>query len=250
MKSLKEERIGVEFTTTEEYQVIVIDYVNAHKIQVMFLDDYKYKMWTNWNNLERGELKNPFHKSVCGIGFLGINAKGEVPKTKEKGKMIREYTLWHNMIQRCYDEKTRHKNPTYENVTVCKEWHSFSQFLQDIVNIKGYDEWIQNEDYELNKDTYYRDLGIITDCKEYSLETCQFISKKENVSEMLGRCGNPNPKGYRRVRCIETNVIYESTRQAERETGISHSDIIKVCQGNKKSCGGYTWEYVDDRKGD
>ena len=48
--STKEERIGVEFTTNEEYQVIVIDYVNREQVQVMFLDEFKIKTCTQWRN--------------------------------------------------------------------------------------------------------------------------------------------------------------------------------------------------------
>lgn len=49
----------------------------------------------------------------------------------------------------------------------------------------------------------------------------------------------------KRVRCIETGEVFDSTRQAERETGADHSSISKCCSGKRKMCGGYTWEYVD-----
>lgn len=49
----------------------------------------------------------------------------------------------------------------------------------------------------------------------------------------------------KRVLCIETNTVYDSIRQAEEKTGIPHANIIKVCQGKLKTCGGYTWKYVD-----
>lgn len=46
------------------------------------------------------------------------------------------------------------------------------------------------------------------------------------------------------VKCIETQKIYESTKQAERETGICHSHISKCCSGKSKTAGGVRWEYA------
>lgn len=239
---MKEERIGVEFTTNEGYQVIVIDYINAHKIQVMFLDEHKFKTWTEWNSLKCGRLKNPFHKSVCGVGYLGVDKNGEKPIPKEK---IREYECWSNMIKRCYDKKVREKYPTYKNCTVSEEWHDFSKFLEDLPKIKNYELWRDNpqQKISLNKDIYYAELGIIADCKEYNLLTTRFITDKENTRERMERQGNPNPP--KKVRCIETGVIYESVLDVEKKTGLDKSSISKVCRGLMKTCGKLHWEYVE-----
>lgn len=47
----------------------------------------------------------------------------------------------------------------------------------------------------------------------------------------------------KRVRCIETGTVYESTNQAQKETGIDHG-LISTAASHK--AGGYHWEYVDD----
>lgn len=189
MSKKEENRIGIEFTTKEEYQVIVIDYINALKVQVMFLDEHKWTTWTQWGNLKRGELKNPFHPSVYGVGYLGVDENGEVPKTRINGAKTREYKLWHNMLKRCYSDKVHEKQPTYKNVTVCDRWKCYSNFLEDLSKIKGYDLWENhpNERIALNKDIYYTELGIFTDEKEYSLLTTRFITDGENTQEMLDR---------------------------------------------------------------
>lgn len=189
--SLATERIGVEFTTNEGYQVIVIDYVTCEKVQVMFLDDYKYTTWTTWGNLKNGcSLKNPFHKSVYGVGYLGIMSNGEVPKTSMWGsykrEKVREYQVWQNMIERVYSDNIYF---TYENVTVCDRWHNYSLFLEDLPKIKNYEYWKNNpkQKIALNKDMYYTELGIITDKKIYSLETTRFITDSENMKEVHDR---------------------------------------------------------------
>ncbi len=48
----------------------------------------------------------------------------------------------------------------------------------------------------------------------------------------------------KRVRCIETGKIFNSTREAERQTRIDHSNISRVCRGVYKTAGGYHWEFV------
>jgi group I intron endonuclease len=45
------------------------------------------------------------------------------------------------------------------------------------------------------------------------------------------------------VRCVETGVVFGSTREAERETSIDHSQIIKCCKGVYPSAGKFHWVY-------
>ena len=48
------------------------------------------------------------------------------------------------------------------------------------------------------------------------------------------------------IRCIETGVIYLSTRESERILGIHHSSISSCCRGGRcKTAGGFHWEFVN-----
>ena len=47
----------------------------------------------------------------------------------------------------------------------------------------------------------------------------------------------------RLVQCIETGMVYDSTREAYRQTGINHASISLCCAGKQKSAGGYHWEW-------
>ena len=49
----------------------------------------------------------------------------------------------------------------------------------------------------------------------------------------------------KKVLCVETGKVYESIREAERLTGVSHSNISKCCIGKLKSAGGFHWQYID-----
>lgn len=42
--------------------------------------------------------------------------------------------------------------------------------------------------------------------------------------------------------------VWQSTREAGRQLGISHSDISNVARGTRKSCGGFVWKYVKIRR--
>ena len=44
---------------------------------------------------------------------------------------------------------------------------------------------------------------------------------------------------------IETQEVFKSTREAERQLKVDHSDIIKCCKGNKITAGGYHWRYEE-----
>lgn len=77
--------------------------------------------------------------------------------------------------------------------------------------------------------------------------------KKNNKAENLEWCtreynnnyGTKLSKVSKKAKCIETGVVYPSSRKASRETGINASTICWVCNGKRKTAGGYTWEYVD-----
>ena len=47
------------------------------------------------------------------------------------------------------------------------------------------------------------------------------------------------------VRCIETNIIYPSCIEAERQTGVSNGNINKCCSGRRHTAGGFHWEFVN-----
>lgn len=47
------------------------------------------------------------------------------------------------------------------------------------------------------------------------------------------------------ILCIETNTIYNSYKEASRETGINASCIGMACRGNYKTAGGYHWKILD-----
>ena len=56
--------------------------------------------------------------------------------------------------------------------------------------------------------------------------------------------GNPVTPS-KRVRCVETGVIYNSIKEAARQTGLCKQKISYCCRGIRyKKTGGFHWEFV------
>ena len=48
------------------------------------------------------------------------------------------------------------------------------------------------------------------------------------------------------VKCVETEVIYDSTVQASKHTNINRVNITNCCNNKVNTAGGYHWEYVNN----
>jgi hypothetical protein len=75
---------------------------------------------------------------------------------------------------------------------------------------------------------------------EKSSEEC-----KQKMLANLDRSGAGGKARSKKVECIETHMIYNSTREAERLAGISHTGISQVCTGKRKTAGKLHWRYVE-----
>ena len=71
-----------------------------------------------------------------------------------------------------------------------------------------------------------------------------WVSRSQNMNNPI-----TNSKLSKPVIAIEKRtglkLEFSSAHEAERETGIANSNIIKCCKGKINSCGGFYWMYVD-----
>ena len=107
-------------------QIKIIRYNKSDDIDVMFLDEPSYVAKNvTYLNFKRGKIKNPFDKSIYGIGYLGDGDN----QTKINGKRVRAYNVWHEMIARCCEESRAFKYSAYYGIcTVCQEWLCYNTF--------------------------------------------------------------------------------------------------------------------------
>lgn len=120
-------------------------------------------------DFKRASIANPNFPSLCGIGYLGA------PKTSEgKSPAILK---WNGMIQRCYGKSPR--NASYQDCSVCKEWHNFQNFKKWYLGQIGCD----NKGWHLDKDI------ICKGNKIYSPENCAIVPPEINYFLVLRQKG-------------------------------------------------------------
>lgn len=138
---------------------------------IEFLDTGSIRKGICRSEILNGEVKDYYRPSIAGVGYLG---EGILQKDYKY-----EYSVWKHMLHRCYNENC----DSYDKygklgVTVCKRWHCFKNFVEDIPKIDGYNEKLfQERKIQLDKDLKCNDFP-----KEYSLNNCTFLSAQCNLA--------------------------------------------------------------------
>lgn len=155
-------RVGETNITKEGYLIEIIDcdVSNANNITIEFKDDYKFHKKTKYSHFLSGEIKNPFHKSVLGIGYIGDT---EVDSAS--------LNCWRAILHRCYSDKSLEKHPTYKDCIVCDEWLCYANFKC----------WYDKNYYQIGNERMHIDKDILVKGnKIYSPETCIFVPQSIN----------------------------------------------------------------------
>jgi hypothetical protein len=163
--NLADERLGVVNKNKFGSIMEVVKYKNAGDIWVKF--EKGNPIHTTWDCFKIGEVKNPYDKSIYGLGYIG---EGNY-KPKINCKDTIQYQTWRAMIQRCYDEDFLKKHPTYRNCAVIEEWHNYQKFAQ----------WFDDNYYDMGEKMHLDKDILIKSNKLYSPETCVFVPQRVNV---------------------------------------------------------------------
>lgn len=155
-------RIGERHKNSENYYCTIIEYYSFRNCTIQ-LEDGNILTNIEYGNLKKGNVKNPFHPSVCGVGYVG---QGKY-KVKVKGVLSPIYEVWRGIIRRCYSIENQKKHPTYKDCTVDERWHNYQIFAK----------WYEDnhvEGFHLDKDI------LVKGNKIYSPETCCFVPRDIN----------------------------------------------------------------------
>lgn len=72
---------------------------------------------------------------------------------------------------------------------------------------------------------------------------------KRKISEAnKGKKGHKRAEGAgkppKKVLCVETGEVFDSVNEARRQTGLRGNNISAVCNGIRKTAGGYHWSFL------
>ena len=166
----------------------IIKYKNARHIDVKFENGYT-TYDREYKEFKKGRIKDLYYPEIYSIGYVG-----EKYSHKDYPYF---YNKWQSMLERCYDEKSLNKHPTYKGCTVCDEWKSFSIFC----------EWCLNNYYSIDNEEMHLDKDIlIKNNKIYSPKTSIFVPQR--INKLLLKHNNARGKYLIGVTFSKTNNKY------------------------------------------
>lgn len=172
MAKAKERYMGNVYPTKSFGDVVVIDYESSLKIKIQFEDGNT--AYCRGGDLLNGEVNNPFHKTVCGVGFIGVG-----PHTKGRSKIA--LTKWHSMMTRCYSSEYHKDKPTYKDKSVDEQWHNFQEFAEWCSWQVGF-----SQNWQLDKDIVQKGNKVY--CPDY----CVFLPNEINCTVNLQTANRGN----------------------------------------------------------
>lgn len=164
MKHLYEEKLNNQGCLMK-----IVECIDSKNIVVEFQDEYKAKVKAKYGNFKLGSVRNPYTPTVYKVGMTG----NKYP-AKSNGRNTKEYDTWTNMLQRCFNNKLKKKQPTYGIVDCCDEWLYFENFYEWIHSQPNFDKWYKNKRWAIDKDI------LIKGSKVYSPETCCLVPQNVN----------------------------------------------------------------------
>ncbi len=191
----REGRIGATFKNKYGDEAVVVDYVGATEVYIMF-SEYPWEHKVEWSDLKKGHFKNVMKPLISGVGFVG----GTEYKTKIEGCHTQAYRSWGNMIKRCYDKQDKNYG-RYGGSGVFVEdfWHNFQNFA----------EWYYTEAGSRPIEVLQLDKDILSPHGEifYSRGTCCLVPAALNgaITDCKS-CSTTNIKGIRKLPSGKWNV--------------------------------------------
>lgn len=166
---MTENLLGEERLNNKGTAMKIIAVRKKSDIDVQFLDEHGYiKEHTTYVNFKRGQIKNPYDKTACGIGYIGDGNY----MAKVNGKQVPEYHIWTMMIRRCYDIVEGKRFPAYYGTcTVCNEWHNYQNFAK----------WYHDNMYEVEGRLHLDKDILIPGNKEYHPDKCLLVPQRINM---------------------------------------------------------------------
>lgn len=208
---------GHIFTMANGEKLEVLHYENAKTIVVAFCDDKTFPFIAHIGNLRKGKYKNPYTKSVYGVGYIGC---GEFSPARDR----KAYKSWLGMVRRVFDDYAKTRRPSTVDLLMANEWRCFQNFASWATKQKGYDI----SGFELDKDLLIYGNNI------YRGEYCCFLPREINTA--LPKRNSSTAKVYPYRDCNNSlYTLYQSqSRDYKRGIRISIKGSFSECYNWKR----------------
>jgi hypothetical protein len=209
-------------------EFVISEYHNYDDVVVKFLKT-GFCIRTDFSDVKRGSIRDPYFPTVCGVGFCGVGPYSPSYTRLGKSRTTSAYTAWRNRIKDCYtDTKSKH---LYINATICEEWHNFQNFAKWYYD----QERLYGKGGCVDKDLLH--LGN----KHYSPETARYIPKAVNVlfsgtsKHITGVCFSKSRRKF--IAQIHKGTITSKGNRKSKNLGqfdsyVEASSVYKVAKIN------------------
>lgn len=150
-------------------EMVIVGYRSNKDIDVHF-PEYNWTIENaQYRNFTAGKIKCPYEPRVRNVGYIGVGQYN----VRENGKITKAYSVWQDMMARCYDSNFQTKKArTYVDCEVCEEWHNYQAFA----------EWYEQNYYEIEGQKMNLDKDILVKGnKTYSPDTCILVPHNINL---------------------------------------------------------------------
>lgn len=182
--------VGSRHNTLVGGEIEIVSYRRADDIDARFLETGTLVQGLNAGNIRRGNVADPFARTVHGFGYQGVG-RYSFPQHRSA------YGRWTSMIARIHAPQTNQIELDYQDCSIVEPWYNF----------QNYCDWITKEPfygasgYEVDKDLRIRDNKV------YGPDTCCLIPKELN--SLIGRDRRQNSYGSG-VRYVSSTGRYYS----------------------------------------
>ena len=143
----------------------ILRYNNKTNVEIQFLKT-GFEAVVELGSIRNGYVKDRYAPSVYGLGIVGTKYQIRV-----NGTLTKEYELWTGMLERCYSDTFKKKQPTYKDCEVSDNFLYYEYFYEWCNEQIGFGI----EGFELDKDL------LIKGNKVYSEDSCIFLHKDINL---------------------------------------------------------------------
>lgn len=184
--------------------------------------------------------------------YIGITKQNPYTRWGIKGSNYKDSPKFWNAIQKyswdnfqhdiLYSECTKEEACSLEKTLIAKYRSNEDEFGYNMTS--GGENHYTFTDEVKNK---LREQKIGEKNPMYGMHHTEEV--KQHLSEVQKELTINGRQHAKKVKCVETGIIYYSCKEAARKTGSGNekqcTHIADVCDGKRNTCNGYRWEWYN-----